>query len=65
MGEPEARRAIAAGIVTINGDRYNILKHSSRHCDGCAFYTGNNKDICPEMASKICCTGGNILVKNG
>ena len=58
MGEPEARRAILKGFVTINDIEYIVHPQSSGSCDGCVF---EDEDHCPKLALDICCTGGNIL----
>lgn len=62
MGEPEALRAIRDGVVNINGELYEIVRQQNGHCDGCSFYTEDSKPICPSLATKVCCTGGYILV---
>lgn len=66
MGEPEAIKAINDGYTFIDGEMYNVTIHPRGWCDGCYFDTyGENgtKNRCPDLALKICCTGGHILTK--
>lgn len=58
MGEPEARKAIEEGTVILNNKAFSIEKEPRGSCEGCFF---QDYDICPSLARKICCTGGNIL----
>lgn len=59
-----ADKAIADGFISIDNTHYTIEKQPRGWCDGCSFYpqfleTGH----CPSIAIKLCCTGGNILIK--
>lgn len=58
MGEPEARKAISEGTVILDNKVFSIEMEPKGSCDGCYF---QGCDVCPSLARKICCTGGNIL----
>lgn len=59
-----ADKAISEGYIEIEGTKYTIEKQPRGWCDGCAFYPHFLETRhCPSIAIKICCKGGNILIK--
>ena len=64
MGEPEVREAIKKGYVTIGNDNLRIVMEPHGWCANCFYNDGRATNECPTLARHICCTGGNILIKD-
>ena len=64
MGEIEAINTIKAGKVTLENINFKIVKQEHGWCDGCFYESNKLVHNCPDLARKICCTGGNILIED-
>ena len=64
MGEPEIIEIIHKGCVTIENVNLKIVKHPNGWCDGCFYNDNKLVHDCPTLARQICCTRGNILIKD-
>lgn len=66
MWEYNAKKDIQKKYTIIDNERYEIKHSAHGGCDGCYFHRviKNKIQQCPQKALDICCTGGNILIKN-